>query len=280
MSAGVLAARQARSQPDRLFSTVVAFQLALVAAESDATSGMLEEQGIRDDPFAVISPAGLVGVASDGRDLGSLLTLPDLDPHQFDRIVATQLQDVARSAAAIERAVRPNVTAYVRVVNLPSCGRCIILAGTPSPSETPFRRHPRCDCTAAPSNGRIASRFVTDPGEAFDRMSKAEQDKAFTAAGAEAVRLGADPARVVNARRGMDIGQPRASLTGHTAHRNKDGMLSTTEGTGTRRSRRELAVAMRAGGVSGPRLMPESIIAAADTDTERIRLLRAYGYIR
>lgn len=144
VSAGVLAARQSRSNPDRLLSVVVAFQLAAIRAEVDATTSILQEQDIPDEPVAALAPAALAGVASDGRNLGSLLTLPDLTNAQFDRIVATQLQDVARQAAAVERAVRPNVAHYVRAVNLPACGRCIILAGRPEADETAFRRHPNC----------------------------------------------------------------------------------------------------------------------------------------
>ena len=120
------------------------FQLAAVRNVTDHTAGMLEEQGIRDAPVASLAAGALVGVASDGRDLGSLLTLPDLTAAQFDRIVATQLQDVARQAAAIERAVRPQVTHYVRALNLPSCGRCVVLAGKPERSDVAFRRHPKC----------------------------------------------------------------------------------------------------------------------------------------
>ena len=54
------------------------FQLAAVRNVTDHTAGMLEEQGIRDAPVASLAAGALVGVASDGRDLGSLLTLPDL----------------------------------------------------------------------------------------------------------------------------------------------------------------------------------------------------------
>lgn len=304
MSAGVVAARQARSNPDRLFSVLVAFQLAAIRVETDATVWMLDEQDIPNEPVAALAPAMLAGVASDGRDLGSLLTLPDLTDTQFDRIVATQLQDVARSAAAVERSVRPNVTHYVRAVNLPACGRCIVIAGRPEADDTPFRRHPKCDCLGVPSTAKYAGRFATDAREAFESMDKAEREKAFTVAGAEAIRLGADPGKVVNARRGMDTAQGAVELRGqmqpryrrrtatdemvpkHAYHsqgravRNSDGLYTTREGVSSRRGRRRMAESMRAQGVTtGPRLMPESIIARAESDTERVRLLRAYGYI-
>ena len=99
-------------------------------------------------------------------------------------------------------------------------------------------------------------------------MSEAEQDRAFTRAGAEAVRVGADPVQVVNARRGMSTAA--------------DGRLVTSEGASVSRRGNVRGVAgraMRAAGVSGPRLMPESIMQIADTPSERVRLLKAYGYI-
>ena len=146
--------------------------------------------------------------------------------------------------------------------------------------------------------------MATDPREAFDQMDKAEREKAFTKAGAEAIRLGADPVKVVNARRGMVTAQGSMELRGHTrrrklhrgytdetvaktayhstgrAARNADGLYTTREGVSSRRGRRQMAESMRVEGVTGDvRLMPESIIALADSDTERVRLLRAYGYI-
>ncbi|GAB2951965.1 hypothetical protein GCM10027280_45440 [Micromonospora polyrhachis] len=92
----------------------------------------------------------------------------------------------------------------------------------------------------------------TDPRAAFDAMTREEQAKAFTVAGAEAIRSGADPARVVNARRGMyEAG----------------GRLLTREAT-TRR------------GIGRPiRLMPEQIYRDARDRSETLRLLRLHGYI-
>jgi hypothetical protein len=82
-------------------------------------------------------------------------------------------------------------------------------------------------------------------------MSAAEQDKVFTKAGAQAIRDGADPAKVVNARRGMQTAA--------------DGRLYTTE----------------AAGRTASRLMPEQIYREANgSRDEAIRLLRRFGYIR
>ena len=258
---GLTALRRARgsSPPERLAALLAVFQLAAVRNVTDHTAGMLEEQGIRDAPVASLAAGALVGVASDGRDLGSLLTLPDLTAAQFDRIVATQLQDVARQAAAIERAVRPQVTHYVRALNLPSCGRCVVLAGKPERSDVAFRRHPRCDCLAVPSNAANAGRLATDPVEAFDAMTAAERAKAFTRAGAEAISLGADIGRVVNARSGMGTAQVFGRDVKTT------GALRRRYGRGPRGDE--------------VRLMPESIAQIATDRDDYLRLLRLYGYI-
>lgn len=258
---GLTALRRARgpSPPERLAALLAVFQLAAVRNVTDHTAGVLEEQGIRDAPVASLAAGALVGVASDGRDLGSLLTLPDLTAAQFDRIVATQLQDVARQAAAIERAVRPQVTHYVRALNLPSCGRCVVLAGKPERSDVAFRRHPRCDCLAVPSNAANAGRLATDPVEAFDAMTAAERAKAFTRAGAEAISLGADIGRVVNARSGMGTAQVFGRDVKTT------GALRRRYGRGPRGDE--------------VRLMPESIAQIATDRDDHLRLLRLYGYI-
>ena len=255
---GVAALRRARgSSPDRLAGLLWLFQAAAIRNVTEHMAGQLEEQGIADGPVAAVVPGAFAGVASDGRSAGSLLTLPELTGPQFDRIVATQLQDVARQAAAIERAVRPAVTHYVRALNLPSCGRCVVLAGKPERSDVAFRRHPRCDCLAVPSDGRLAGRLVTDPREAFDAMSAAERDRAFTKSGAEAIGLGADLGRVVNARSGMGAAQVFGrDVTATTA-------LARGYGRGPDRVR----------------LMPESIAQIAEDRADHLRLLRLYGYI-
>lgn len=238
---------------------MVAFQAAAIENAVNGGVAALQEQGIPDEQVASLAPAALLGVTSDGRDLGALLVLPTLADWQFDRIVVTQLQDVARQAASIERAVRPQVTHYVRALNLPSCGRCIILAGKPERSEVAFRRHPMCDCLSQPTNAANAGRFVTDPGEAFEEMTSAERQRAFTKAGAEAIGLGANMGRVVNARSGMSTAQ-----------------VFGRELAATPALRRQYGQGPRGESV---RLMPESIAQIATGRDDHLRLLRLYGYI-
>src|SRR5690606_25895161 len=116
-------------------------------------------------------------------------------------------QDVARQSEAVAIAARPAVTGYVRMVNPPSCSRCAVLAGRFYRWNDGFQRHPRCDCRHVPTTEANAGDIVTAPRDYFDSLDAAEQDRIFTQAGAEAIRLGADPAQVVNARRGMAYAQ-------------------------------------------------------------------------
>lgn len=224
-----------------------------------------------------VNPQAFAGVASDGRPLDSLLIQPILQTlrllnegmsqqeamrrgqHALQMIASTQVADAGRVADGAGVAADKRYRMYVRQVHLPACGRCIILAGRAYMWSTGFQRHPRCDCTMTPvfynaSTGKFDQPLPTSPKELFERMTAEQQAKAFTVAGAEAIRDGADPGRVVNARRGMQTA---------------GGRIVTTTGTGRPRRRR------------GPqRLMPEQIYqdAAGDRDAA-IRLLREHGFI-
>jgi hypothetical protein len=101
-----------------------------------------------------------------------------------------------------------------------------------------------------------AEGFVTDPYEYFRSLPEKEQDRIFTAAGARAVREGADLSRVVNARRGM-------STNG----------VFTTEGMGRRGfARQELGPRQR-------RLTPEGLARMYPNRDDYLRALRQHGYL-
>lgn len=210
----------------------------------------------------------LAGVASDGRRLDSLLYRPavtalrtiarggtvaqGLTAGQFTAglIVRTQVADTGRAADLTALAARHTMTGYVRVLSLPSCSRCVILAGRRYRWNAGFQRHPRCDCVhlAVPS-ASAANPLLTQPRAYFESLTTARQNELLGEAGAAAVREGADMARVVNARRGMQTAT--------------DGRLYTTEAAGRR-----------------PRLMPEQILLDARGDrAEALRLLRLHGYL-
>lgn len=244
----------------------------LVAARlADAyVTGVLDEQGI-DPGGDEIIPDAFAGVASDGRDLEGLLRNPitvvkagiaggaTVDQAMaagyanLDMLVRTQLADAGRAADQAALVARPAVTGYVRMLVGESCSRCVILAGRTYRWNAGFLRHPSCDCIHVPAAEDSADDVRTDPRAYFDSLTEAQQDKAFTKAGAQAIRDGADMAKTVNARRGMQT----ATVYGRQ-------VLATTEAAGRR-----------------VRLMPEQIYleAAGDRD-EAVRLLKLHGYIR
>lgn len=244
----------------------------LAASSSSAyVDAVLEAQGIDPDAEGRLDPAAFAGVASDGRDLGSLLYQPAITALsgikrgesvsrglaagrlELDMIVRTQVADAGRVADGVAVVARRKVGGYVRLLSPPSCSRCVLLAGRWYRWNAGFQRHPRCDCRHIPAAEDAAGDLRTDPKDYFESLSPDQQDRVFTKAGAEAIRDGADIARVVNARRGM-----------YTA----DGRLFTREATTRRGTGRRV------------RLMPEQIYREAQGDRgEAIRLLRLHGYI-
>jgi hypothetical protein len=250
---------------------VLSTSQATAAAAADAyVDDVLDAQGATASPLGRINPGAFAGIASDGRPLAPLLAEPAIHSlelikggttvpralasgrFQLDGITRTQVADAGRTAVGTAIAARPQLTGYVRMIVGKTCSRCIILAGRRYGWNTGFKRHPRCDCRHVPVAEDVPGDVSTNPRAYFDSLSRVEQDQAFGKAGAQAIRDGADMARVVNARRGMQT----ASIGGQR-------VLVTTEASGRR-----------------PRLMPEAIFAAAGGDRKlAIRLLRQHGYI-
>lgn len=237
------------------------------ASAGEYVNNALEAQGIGAAAEGRVSVTALAGVASDGRDLAELLYQPAIHtlaaisagrkPSEamtvgatgLDMIVRTQIADAGRVAAGVAITARPQVTGYVRMLSLPSCSRCIILAGRFYRWSRGFARHPRCDCRHIPAAEDTAEDLRTDPRKAFESLSPTEQEQAFGKSGAEAIRDGADIAQIVNARRGIYTASGRA--------------YTRSGGTSSRR-----------------RLMPEQIYLEANGNRdEAIRLLRLHGYL-
>jgi hypothetical protein len=235
---------------------------------------LADAQGIARPELEVV-PEALSGTTSDGRPLEFLMYHPvvafkrlladGVSPEEAMRratasmtmIAATQAADAGRGAVEAGMTANKSWTAYVRVVNLPACSRCIILAGRVYPWSEGFARHPNCDCThMAVTDGDEVE--ISSPRALFDEMSPQEQNRRFGRAGAEAIRLGSDLGQVVNARSGM---------------RTVGGQVITTAGT----TRRGTAGRRLRGQV---RLMPEQIIKDAGGDRDRaIELLQRHGFI-
>lgn len=158
--------------------------------------------------------------------------------------VLTTMADTRRQVYQADIIQRPKLSGYARMLNPPSCSRCIVLAGKHYRWNQGFLRHPRCDCMHIPASESIAGEFRVDPRAYFDSLSKAEQDRAFTIDGAKAIRDGADISRVENVR--------MRGLSTETSHR-KSG--------------------------TPYRLTVNDIYGAAGTRADAIRLLRMEGYI-
>ncbi|MGI5347052.1 hypothetical protein ACQEU8_02515 [Streptomyces sp. CA-250714] len=176
----------------------------------------------------------------------------------LDMAARTTVADTGRQADQVAMVGNRKVTAYVRVVELPACSRCIILSGREYGTTAGFLRHPRCDCTMQPITKRSRKRIqVPDPEEIFERMTPAQRKAAFGEAGAKAIQDGARISSVVNARKGMAVVEAYGKR-----------VQATYSGTGRRRAN------------NSPRLMPEEIYRIADSRTEAIRLLYRNGYLR
>jgi len=133
---------------------------------------------------------------------------------------------------------------YTRMLNAPSCSRCVVLAGKFYAWNAGFKRHPRCDCIHIPAPESLAEDSTTDPLEYFRSLSKAEQDAAFTKTGARAIRDGADVSRVVNV---------------------------NSRGLGTAKGNKRFGTPSR--------MTVEDIYRQAGTRTNAIRMLEREGYV-
>jgi hypothetical protein len=261
--------RQASSRGAAWVAAVIAYYQLLAARQAAiSVPSILAEQGISSAATAGVATAALAGVSSAGYPLAvPLQTLAGTA--QLTAFVATQVADAARNGAFLRMVATPSVTTWVRMLQPPSCPRCVVLAGKEFRSESiaAFERHPNCDCIAIPTDEAHADDLTTDPRAYFDSLSPEEQDRIFTKAGAEAIREGADIGQVVNARRGMR----RAQVFGRDA-------WITLEGT-TRRGLARRQMDLLGKSKKPVRLMPETIFAVAANRADAIRLLRLYGYL-
>ncbi|GIF14796.1 hypothetical protein [Actinoplanes teichomyceticus] len=308
----------------RLLLLVTGAQRAAAGRSEQYLTDVLTAQGLDPAPVAELVPEALSGVASDGRPLDSLLYQPVITAltglqrgatldralaggqAALDMIVRTQIADAGRVADQVAMTARPDATGYVRMLVGRSCSRCAILAGRWYAVNAGFRRHPRCDCVHIPGREDTTRDARTDPDLFFRSLSRAEQDRVFTKAGAEAIRLGADIGQVVNSRRGaIGLTPAGARITAQEARALRNGLergrlqpvdvfgrqlVVTTEGTTVRGEAGRLLGA-RENGVRAdgrryrsariPRLMPESILQIAGRDRdEAVRLLKRFGYLR
>ncbi|MGW8327306.1 VG15 protein [Streptomyces sp. NPDC055897] len=278
-----------------ILAAVTAGQLSAAQGAQVFIGASMAAQGAIAAPLGVLDPAALVGIAADGRPLASLLQLPAITTArslaagesaelaavrgltQMAMMTSTQIADTSRAATSVAMAAHPRCRAYVRVVRLPACARCIVLSGRTYSYSTGFKRHPKCDCGMQPmTDDEWREHGSGSPTDLFRQMSPAEQRKRLGAAGVKALENGADLGQLVNARRGM-----ATAVTG------RGPMKVTNEGI----TKRGIgAKAMKATFEKGPRqryerarearLMPETIFKlAGDNREHQIAMLKKHGYI-
>lgn len=269
----------------RVQEVVTAAQEASAATAEVYVASVLAELGIDPDVPTSLNIDAFPGVAGDGRPVESLtygsvirsvrtLYGPEVASVSesvtsraaeieallvggdwLERVTAGILADTTRAASQAAAAQRTEVTGYVRMVNPGACSRCVVLAGRFYRFNAGFSRHePTCRCTHIPASENVAGDLLTSPDRYFESLSKDEQDRVFTQAGAEAIRMGADIGQVVNARRGMSTAQ----VAGRKRY-------VTTSGRGF--------------SARNPRLMPETILAEAKSPEDALRLLKRFGYV-
>lgn len=259
---------------DRLLS-----QQVFIASIADAyLNDVLDAQGSILTSEAQVNPVAFADIADGGGSwLQSLVFAPNsvrspgIDWRtQFDfiaqSIVKGGLNDTSRSSVQTGMQGRPSCEYYVRLLVGKSCARCAILAGRKYRSSVAFRRHKRCDCKHIPGPEDIDD-WSVDVNDYFSSLSAKDQDEVFGKGAAEAIRLGADPAQVVNAESGV-----------YVARAYGDDLLATTTGT----TSRGLA-GQRLDGTGLPRLLPDEIFLRAELlgwDREEIlSQLKRFAYV-
>lgn len=258
----------------RVLAVVQAAMREAARGSQDYVTEALRLQGVDPDPYGQVVEAAFAETASDGRPLDSLLGLPAFEVQAFvdqgmpadradrvgerhlERIVATQVQDAARVATGVAAANDRAVTGYVRHLTLPSCNRCIVLAGRWYRWSDGFKRHPQCDCVHVPAAESVDP---PSPRQVYDRLTDEERRKAgWSGHDQRAIDDGADLNQVTNVRRKLRTVQVA-------------GQLVKTTGVGFRGQRQRI------------RVTPEQIYADADrlglSREQTLAALQRNGYI-
>lgn len=301
---------------------VTAAQVASATGSDRFTTQVSAEYGFEQEPSRVV-PQAFAGVDGSGRPVEGLLygavtttkravgaglgsRALEAGASYLASMVKTVVADLARSSEMVS-ATGKGYTQYVRVINPGACSRCAILAGV-ADYKTAFKRHPACKCTSAPmvdDKTAVPVGMIGSVDDYFGSLSPAEQERIFTKAGAQAIRDGADPSKVISARRGATgistsngIGRQTRPNSGRRLEKTTIGyrpdgtpieVYTTSEGTTRRgnfgRAQQGLGVndqrltGSRYSSTTRIRLMPEEIYNVARTPAEARVLLRDAGYI-
>ena len=201
---------------------------------------------------------------------------------------STAISDAARASSSVSMLATPR-TKYIRMVNPPTCARCLVLAGKTAHNPTMgFQRHPRCDCSQVAvydwnrrKSHPMYQSLYFNADKYFESLSEDDQIKLVGRAGAEAIANGADMAQVINARRGMKTvtdkfgGKRQTTIEG-----------TTVRGTASRYMRAQMGgryvktPGSRYRRLPTARLMPEEIYKLARGSREKsLVMLHQYGYL-
>lgn len=189
---------------------------------------------------------------------------------RVQQLIESEVADAARTAAQVELSAQPGFSRYIRLLQLPSCKRCAVLANRLYDDEEAFDRHDLCDCIHVP----VASlEDARERGLVQDVRALVEQGevRGLSMADAQAIVDGADVSTVVNATRGTRQPGITNALTTEVFGRT---VKATTYGTTKRAAWRKANPSRLV------RLRPESLYRIAGSDRqEALRLLRLYGYL-
>lgn len=285
----------------QLEQVVAAGQYRAAAMAPRYTSAALAEQGATATSGLIVASA-LTGVTLEGRGVAPELYAAAVTAKRLIgrgvgvgkafqvgtslmSLLTSQLVRDAGNMADKVSSVSRGTVQMARVLSPGACSRCAILAGTGSFSRH-FERHPGCKCTTVPvRNGEGAPEGIyASAGEYFNSLSKTEQDRIFTKAGAESIRMGASENSVVNARAGMYRVRQEGSLVARATPRTLRGPDGKPfQAYTTTVNRKKVGSPYRIDGSrrsSSVRLMPETILKLADGDVVKAKeLLRQYGYL-
>ena len=254
------------------------------------------------DPVYASTGSRFVGVAGDGMPVASMAYGAVIHAKQavaagleqgaalanagrfLNLSAGTMLSDTGRAAEKVSGGAH-RVRHFTRMLNPPSCGRCVVLAGKMSSHSEAFDRHPGCDCRNVPAAEDTGDDARTNPRDYLSGLSEAEQDRVLgSKANGQAFRDGADMNQLINAYRksgavspaqvhGVNIKYTREGTTrrGHAYWQMSQAQYIKEQGVfknGSKYTR-----------LKSPRLMPESIYSIAKDQEDAKRLLKLYGWV-
>lgn len=171
--------------------SIIRYQAANAREAELAVTQMLLDQQIDAEAEALLNS---LAFTTEADQMSAMLDATGDESAEFERLVASLVQDAGRAAETVAAAVRPDIR-FVRYLTLPSCSRCAVLAGRIYRYSDGFLRHPNCDCVMLPTTV-AAPDLVQDPAE----LAKAGQVRGLSAADFLAIEHGADFGKIVNVR--------------------------------------------------------------------------------